>query len=75
MNATATATLLPERGEKLRTFVANWIREASVVGVDSVEIVGEDVIARDRFGSYAVGTIADWLPVARALGALRGSVE
>ncbi|MCD6674479.1 MAG: hypothetical protein LT106_16725 [Burkholderiaceae bacterium] len=75
MNATAVATLSPERGEKLRRFVANWIQETSVVGVDAVEIIGDDVIARDRFGSYGVGTIADWLPVARALGALRGSVE
>jgi len=75
MKVTAIAMLSPERHEKLRAFVANWIRETSVVNVDAVEIIGDDVIARDRFGSYDVGTVADWLPVARALGALRRAAE
>lgn len=75
MNATATVVLSAERRERLRAFVSNWIRSTSPLAVLAVELVGENFIAHDSVGSYLAGTVADWLPVARALGALRAVAE
>lgn len=70
-----TLALPSDRFEKLRAFVEAWLHATSA-GVRRVEVAPDGaIVAHDHSGAHEVGTVADWLPIARALGAFRGRTE
>lgn len=56
--------------KRLQAFLVRWLRR-TIPDLQGVRIDGDGTVsAKDRLGWRAVGHVSDYLPLARALGAL-----